>query len=202
MKRQPTSVHEHPTISGVDVEPSCPFCAITSVYQPISPLSAPGNSLLDPERVDRPAFVLLSTEHVVAFLDIFPLTRGHVLVAPRKHRVKVGQLSADESAEVSFIWYCGTSGIAIRHITCTRVSCCPTGLQTTIQNSYPSVSITTSNHTKFHQIGRLLPLLARAVTRSVLPDIPHEEVDYNIVQNNGTIFSFFSLFLSHIHLNP
>lgn len=36
-----------------------------------------------------------------------------------------------------------------------------------------------------NQIGRVLPLIARSVTRSVLPDIPHEEVDYNIVQNNG-----------------
>ncbi len=35
------------------------------------------------------------------------------------------------------------------------------------------------------QIGRVLPILSRAVLKAVLPDIPHEEVDYNVVQNNG-----------------
>jgi len=62
-----------------------------------------------------------------------PLTRGHVLIAPRHHRVKLGDLSSDESAE----------------------------------------------------IGRALPLIARCVLKAVLPDIPHDQVDYNVVQNNG-----------------
>jgi hypothetical protein len=35
------------------------------------------------------------------------------------------------------------------------------------------------------QIGRILPLLSRAITRATMPDIPHAEVDYNVVQNNG-----------------
>lgn len=52
---------------------------------------------------------------------------------PRPHRVKIGNLSSDEAAE----------------------------------------------------IGRVLPLVARAVLRSVFPDIPHDEADYNVVQNNG-----------------
>lgn len=39
--------------------------------------------------------------------------------------------------------------------------------------------------TLFTQIGRVLPLIARSVLKAVLPDIPHDEVDYNIVQNNG-----------------
>lgn len=88
---------------------------------------------LDPEKLEPPSYVLYSSEHVVAFLDIMPLTRGHVLIAPRKHRVKVGDLSSDEGAE----------------------------------------------------IGRVLPVLARAVLKAVLPDIPHEDADYNVVQNNG-----------------
>jgi len=70
---------------------------------------------------------------VIAFLDIAPLTRGHVLVAPRRHRVKIGNLSPSEAGE----------------------------------------------------IGRVLPLIARSVLKAVLPDIPHDEVDYNVVQNNG-----------------
>lgn len=35
------------------------------------------------------------------------------------------------------------------------------------------------------EIGRVLPLVARAVLNSVFPDIPHDEADYNVVQNNG-----------------
>jgi diadenosine tetraphosphate (Ap4A) HIT family hydrolase len=82
--------------------PSCPFCAITGTYPSVSPVSSPDEaaSKLDPEKLDPPSFVLYSSEHVVAFLDIMPLTRGHVLVAPRKHRVKIGDLSPDEGAEV------------------------------------------------------------------------------------------------------
>lgn len=35
------------------------------------------------------------------------------------------------------------------------------------------------------QIGRILPLLSRAVISVCMPDIPHAEADYNVVQNNG-----------------
>ncbi|KAK5051401.1 hypothetical protein LTR84_003053 [Exophiala bonariae] len=116
-----------------DFKPSCPFCVIAKTYPPVSPLSAAGSSDLDSTKLDPPSFVLFSNAHVIAFLDIMPLTRGHVLVAPRKHRVKIGHLSSDESAE----------------------------------------------------IGRVLPVIVRSVLKSVLPDIPHDEVDYNVVQNNG-----------------
>ncbi|KAI1616825.1 hit-like protein [Exophiala viscosa] len=133
MSDRPVLVPETPTHSAQDFSPDCPFCIIAQTYGPTSPLSAEHNSDLDPEKLDPPSFVLFSNEHVVAFLDIMPLTRGHVLVAPRRHRVKVGHLSPDESAE----------------------------------------------------IGRVLPLIARSVTRAVMPDIPHDEADYNIVQNNG-----------------
>lgn len=30
-------------------------------------------------------------------------------------------------------------------------------------------------------------MVARSVLKAVLPDIPHDEVDYNVVQNNGRI---------------
>ncbi|KIW85746.1 hypothetical protein Z517_01138 [Fonsecaea pedrosoi CBS 271.37] len=140
MSDHPLLIHESRTHSASrpdqeDFSASCPFCAIAATYSPTSPLGNPEAmaKALDPEQLDPPSFVLYSSEHVVAFLDIMPLTRGHVLVAPRKHRVKVGDLSPDEGAE----------------------------------------------------IGRVLPLLARSVIKAVLPDIPHEEADYNVVQNNG-----------------
>lgn len=30
-------------------------------------------------------------------------------------------------------------------------------------------------------------MVARSVLKAVLPDIPHDEVDYNVVQNNGKL---------------
>jgi hypothetical protein len=35
------------------------------------------------------------------------------------------------------------------------------------------------------QIGRILPLVSRAVCRATMPEIDHADVDYNVVQNNG-----------------
>lgn len=123
-----------------DFSPRCPFCVISVTYPPVDPVSAASSSsspqvaaALASDKLDPPSFVLLTTAHAIAFLDIMPLTRGHVLVAPRHHRVKLGDMTASESAE----------------------------------------------------IGRLLPVVARGVLRAVLPDIPHDQADYNVVQNNG-----------------
>lgn len=59
------------------------------------------NDPWDPEQTDPPSFVILSTPDVIAFFDIAPLTRGHILVAPRNHRKKVGDLGVLEGGEVS-----------------------------------------------------------------------------------------------------
>ncbi|KAJ9497995.1 hypothetical protein H2202_006598 [Exophiala xenobiotica] len=99
----PETSHQSSPHSQHDFSPSCPFCVIARTYGPISPLAAADGSLeLDPDKLEPPSFVLYSSEHVIAFLDIMPLTRGHVLVAPRKHRVKVGDLSPDEGAEADY----------------------------------------------------------------------------------------------------
>lgn len=133
----PTAVTEasnsaHDGNGNAGIDPDCPFCSITSSFPPISPLS-PADESWNPDRLSPPTYVLFSTEHVVAFLDIAPLTRGHVLVAPRRHRIKVGDLKPAEAAE----------------------------------------------------IGRVLPLVVRSVLSATFPDIPHNEADYNVVQNNG-----------------
>lgn len=39
-------------------------------------------------------------EHVLAFLDIGPLSRGHVLVIPKEARATLGELSDDAAAEI------------------------------------------------------------------------------------------------------
>ena len=127
----PVAVQEHqPGDSATEI--SCPFCHIVSAYQPI-PVSDTTSTAWDPEHLSPSTYVLFSTDHVVAFLDIAPLTRGHVLVSPRKHRVRVGDLKPEEAAS----------------------------------------------------IGRVLPLIARAVLAATYPDIPQQEADYNVVQNNG-----------------
>lgn len=51
---------------------SCLFCAIA--------------------RGEEPADLVLQTEQVVAFLDIRPVFKGHVLVAPREHHVTLPEL--------------------------------------------------------------------------------------------------------------
>lgn len=81
----------------------CAFCQIITAYPPVSPLdpSFVSSTELDPEKLYPPAFVLLSTEHVVAFMDIFPLVRGHILLCPRRHAVKIGDMTSREGVEVS-----------------------------------------------------------------------------------------------------
>lgn len=50
--------------------------------------------------VDGSAHLILSTEHVLAFLDIMPLTNGHVLIAPRRHYEKLGDMGVAAGQEV------------------------------------------------------------------------------------------------------
>jgi histidine triad (HIT) family protein len=45
---------------------------------------------------ESPAFTVASTEGAVAFLDIRPVFKGHVLVAPRTHIVTLTDLPPDE----------------------------------------------------------------------------------------------------------
>jgi histidine triad (HIT) family protein len=47
---------------------------------------------------DVPAFVVGSTPSTVAFLDIRPVFKGHVLVVPRQHLVTLADLAAEALA--------------------------------------------------------------------------------------------------------
>ncbi|KAF6836379.1 hit domain-containing protein [Colletotrichum plurivorum] len=88
--------------SGVEPpESSCPFCIIADEYPPYEPTDPPEDDMtLDPHRIPTPAFVVLSTPTLIAFLDILPLSRGHLLLCPRTHRPKLTDASAEESAEM------------------------------------------------------------------------------------------------------
>ncbi|KAJ5086636.1 hypothetical protein NUU61_007943 [Penicillium alfredii] len=82
--------------------PTCPFCNIASINPPIpchdpekSTPTSPSGSEQSPT-----AHLILSTEHVLAFLDIMPLTRGHVLVAPRRHYELLGDMGVAVGQEM------------------------------------------------------------------------------------------------------
>jgi diadenosine tetraphosphate (Ap4A) HIT family hydrolase len=80
--------------------PPCPFCNIASSYPP-TPFNDPESNPVStvPDLIPL-SHLILSTEHVLAFLDIMPLTRGHVLVAPRNHYQTLGDMSVQAGQEV------------------------------------------------------------------------------------------------------
>ena len=47
-----------------------------------------------------PAKILIETGKSIAFLDAFPLTRGHTLVIPKTHHEKIQNLSEEENADL------------------------------------------------------------------------------------------------------
>lgn len=93
-------------------EPLCPFCAIAAAHPPYDPLNPPpppppsGPSptsssaapILSPDRTTPASFVLLSTPTHIAFLDIMPLSHGHLLLSPRAHRPKLTDATPSEAA--------------------------------------------------------------------------------------------------------
>ncbi|KAN0117233.1 HIT-like protein [Hyaloscypha variabilis] len=73
---------------------SCPFCDIAAHYPPSTSLES------DHELVSPPAFVVLSTPLCMAFLDIMPLSPGHLLVTTRKHHEKISDVTEEEAREL------------------------------------------------------------------------------------------------------
>jgi histidine triad (HIT) family protein len=49
---------------------------------------------------DIPAYKILENENFLAFLDIFPLAKGHVLVIPKKEIDYLFDISSDEYVEL------------------------------------------------------------------------------------------------------
>ncbi|KAM5453862.1 hypothetical protein MaudCBS49596_002486 [Microsporum audouinii] len=81
----------------------CPFCDIASASAPFSPSSPPTSDEVcrqDALPGSPAAFPILSTKHVLAFLDIMPLTRGHILVIPRKHYRNMGDVGVHEARQL------------------------------------------------------------------------------------------------------
>ncbi|KAJ2902657.1 hypothetical protein MKZ38_000242 [Zalerion maritima] len=81
---------------------SCPFCAIAHVYPTYPPTEPPhpSSASINPEKTNPEAFIVLSTTFLIAFLDIMPLSRGHLLLCPRRHRQKLTDISPAEASEM------------------------------------------------------------------------------------------------------
>ena len=47
-----------------------------------------------------PAKIISETNKSIAFLDAFPVTRGHALVIPKNHYAKIQDIPAEENAEL------------------------------------------------------------------------------------------------------
>lgn len=80
----------------------CPFCKISSAYHSYDPNTPPAAdaSSIDPEKIAPASFVVLSTPTLLAFLDILPLSRGHLLLCPRRHASKLTDVTPSEAAEL------------------------------------------------------------------------------------------------------
>ena len=48
-----------------------------------------------------PCHRVFENDHVLAFLDITPLSEGHTLVVPKRQAERLEELSADEAAEIA-----------------------------------------------------------------------------------------------------
>ncbi|KAK6363665.1 hypothetical protein TWF730_001085 [Orbilia blumenaviensis] len=82
-------------------EEDCPFCAISRSNPPrsqISPYTAP--STASPTHNRETTHMILSTPQVIGFLDIMPLSPGHVLLTPRHHAEKIMDLTPEEGASL------------------------------------------------------------------------------------------------------
>ena len=47
-----------------------------------------------------PARLIKETIHSIAFLDAFPLAKGHTLVIPKNHHVKIQDMSNEENSDL------------------------------------------------------------------------------------------------------
>ncbi|KAH8168767.1 HIT domain-containing protein [Sarocladium implicatum] len=78
----------------------CPFCAISASHTPYDPLHPP--SSISPTITTPASFIALSTPDLIAFLDILPLSRGHLLLCPRAHRPKLTDSTASEARSLGY----------------------------------------------------------------------------------------------------
>ncbi|KAI0834375.1 HIT-like protein [Hypoxylon sp. FL0890] len=128
-----------------DSEP-CPFCNISASFAPFDPdHPPPANSpSLDPAKLAPPAFVVLSTPTLIAFLDILPLSPGHLLLCPRAHRPKLTDVMPSEAADL---------GVYLRVLSAALVRATGVPDWNIVQNN-GAAAAQVVNHVHYHLIPR------------------------------------------------
>ncbi|OJD11344.1 hypothetical protein AJ78_07867 [Emergomyces pasteurianus Ep9510] len=141
--------------------PNCPFCAIAAAHPPCPPshLDVPNSSsaatLQNDSRPPEPqTHLILSTKHVLAFLDIMPLTRGHLLVIARGHYEKLGNVGIEVGKELGK-WLPILSRVVSRTVLGTELDSRgeDPAQWNVVQNNGPRASQTVP-HVHFHIIPR------------------------------------------------
>jgi histidine triad (HIT) family protein len=107
-------------------EPACIFCKIV--------------------RGEIPSARVLETDHAVAFLDINPVNRGHVLLVPRAHHATLSDLPDDLAAE--------TAKLVPRLVRAIRAATGADGLNLIVNNG--QVAGQTVDHGHWHLIPRFI----------------------------------------------
>ncbi|KAF4506168.1 hypothetical protein G6O67_006279 [Ophiocordyceps sinensis] len=125
--------------SAADV---CPFCAIAAAHSPYDPLDPPPRSLS--QRTTPASHVVLSTPDVVAFLDIMPLSPGHLLLCPRAHRPKLTDATPREARHL---------GAYVRILSVALVRAIGVGDWNVVQNNGAAAAQVVP-HMHFHLIPR------------------------------------------------
>jgi histidine triad (HIT) family protein len=77
---------------------------------------------------DIPAYKIAEDEHHLAFLDIFPLAKGHVLVIPKKETDYIFDITSDEYLELWKFAQKVAKGMD-KVITCERIGVAVIGLE-------------------------------------------------------------------------
>jgi|SRR5579871_3834417 len=85
----------------------CVFCQIASAYPTSASLTStsrcdavPSEEDSDSQKISPSCFLILNTPKVMAFLDIMPITSGHILLATRQHWQRIEEVGAEEAREI------------------------------------------------------------------------------------------------------
>lgn len=88
----------------------CAFCKIAEAYPttinsvPASKRDVvPDEETFDSQKIQPPCFLILNAPEVMAFLDIMPITRGHMLLATRAHRRRIADLGSEEGRSIGML---------------------------------------------------------------------------------------------------
>lgn len=75
-----------------------------------------------------PCYKIAENENFLAFLDVFPLVKGHVLVVPKKETDYIFDLSQDELSEI-LVFAQGIAKKIEKAVPCKRVGVAVIGLE-------------------------------------------------------------------------